>query len=354
MSFTNEEVKQLREALKSAFKHSTLEQALYYQLGKDLGEIALVGAGVSFENVILSLIQAADKGGWTDELICGLREENPGNPELKAFAEQYLRLQYTKEDLEKNVRDTNSFLDIAEWRTKLGSIERQVCSIEIQGQHLGTGFLIGKDRVMTNYHVVESLMGEQPEDSPDEVSLRFDFKVTTSGTTTNQGVRYELADEWLIDSSPYSNAEGNGIEAPAPTENELDYAILRVAGGKDNVLPGEEVIGKDVNRSWVKIPDKNHSFRSNEPLFIVQHPEGEPLKLALDTSAITKLNSNQTRVRYKTNTEKGSSGSPCFNSNWKLVALHHMGDPVSKFKAQWNQGIPISVIRGHLQQKGVL
>ena len=41
-----------------------------------------------------------------------------------------------------------------------------------------------------------------------------------------------------------------------------------------------------------------------------QHPEGTPLKLALDTEAVISLNANNTRVLYSTNTEPGSSGSP--------------------------------------------
>lgn len=28
---------------------------------------------------------------------------------------------------------------------------------------------------------------------------------------------------------------------------------------------------------------------------------------------------------YKTDTQEGSSGSPVFNKNWKVVALHHAG-----------------------------
>ena len=30
---------------------------------------------------------------------------------------------------------------------------------------------------------------------------------------------------------------------------------------------------------------------------------------------------------YRTDTEPGSSGSPCFNDPWELVALHHSGVP---------------------------
>jgi len=96
------------------------------------------------------------------------------------------------------------------------------------------------------------------------------------------------------------------------------------------------------------------------PLLIVQHPHGQPLKLALETRSITTVNANRTRVRHRTNTERGSSGSPCFNVHWELVALHHCGDPDDSPAglARWNQSIPVDTIvaliirRGHADALG--
>ena len=50
------------------------------------------------------------------------------------------------------------------------------------------------------------------------------------------------------------------------------------------------------------------------------------MKLALDTKAVIGLNGNGTRLRYRTNTEPGASGSPVFTVDWSIVALHHYGD----------------------------
>ena len=36
-------------------------------------------------------------------------------------------------------------------------------------------------------------------------------------------------------------------------------------------------------------------------------------------------NTNERVVQYLTDTLKGSSGSPVFNSDWEVVALHHSG-----------------------------
>ena len=85
---------------------------------------------------------------------------------------------------------------------------------------------------------------------------------------------------------------------------------------------------------------------------IAQHPDGKPLKLAIDTESVIGVNTNRTRVRYATNTEAGSSGSPVFDLDWKLVALHHLGDPAYDHPAAYNQGVPIDKIRDRLAKTG--
>jgi hypothetical protein len=83
------------------------------------------------------------------------------------------------------------------------------------------------------------------------------------------------------------------------------------------------------------------ALTGQQSLHIVQHPDTRPLELALDTEAVIGLYGNGSRVLYRTNTEPGSSGSPCCDANLNLVALHHVGDPkygpLTK-KGDWNQG----------------
>jgi V8-like Glu-specific endopeptidase len=101
----------------------------------------------------------------------------------------------------------------------------------------------------------------------------------------------------------------------------------------------------------VRVPEAAPAFTEKMPILILQYPKTQPLKLALDTEGVLRLNSNGTRVRYATNTEGGSSGSPCFNINWTLVALHHYGDP-SYGQPKYNQGIPVNMIRDRLKRFG--
>src|SRR5262249_5697281 len=131
---------------------------------------------------------------------------------------------------------------------------------------------------------------------------------------------------------------------------------------------GKEPIGDRpeptaLRRGWLTPPTVPYDF-ANTSLFIVQHAAAGPIKLALDTEALSRKPGDSfhygptpqgTRVLYRTNTEPGSSGSPCFGPNWELAALHHVGDPTFAIGHQpyYNQGIPIARIVDDLSQRGV-
>jgi len=105
-------------------------------------------------------------------------------------------------------------------------------------------------------------------------------------------------------------------------------------------------------RGWVPIESAVYPFAERPGLAILQHPNGEPLKLAFDPGAKATL-SAPNRVRYEVPTMPGSSGSPVYDSEtFKLVALHHGGDPA--WAAKYNEGIPISAIAAHPAVKAYL
>jgi V8-like Glu-specific endopeptidase len=353
MKLNGQQYKQFTQALLDAFpEQQRLAEVVKFQFEKNLNAIAM---GNDLQAIVFRLIQAAEAEGWVDQLIAGARESNPGNSALFVFAQEFnlatpMPPQLSARGaLEKIIKKTNSFLDVNTWRQKLGTIEAQVCRIEITNNNntkeFGTGFLIAPNVVITNYHVIESVDLGQANAS--NVILRFDYKQLADGNIINKGTEYRLVEsDWLIDKSPYA-------KNTLPTLDELDYALLRVDG-----VPGEEAIGKNSDpnapqRGWISLPTQPYEFLPETPLLIVQHPKAEPLKLAFDTDAIIGINENGTTVKYKTNTQPGSSGSPCFDINWNLVALHHSGDP-DRINPTYNAGTPFSAICSRLERQGLL
>lgn len=62
-------------------------------------------------------------------------------------------------------------------------------------------------------------------------------------------------------------------------------------------------------------------------MFVIQHPGGRPKEVAHCTGGMT-INAARDRVKYRMDTEKGSSGSPVLNSILNVIALHHEAMPV--------------------------
>jgi hypothetical protein len=271
-------------------------------------------------------------------------------------------------ELEKIVKNTSVPFDVAVWRERLAKREKCVCRISVPtnaGTAHGSGFLVGPDLVLTNHHVVAPAIAHGAGGhtsagmtaDPSKVAVRFDYKALDDGRTIHPGLEVALATDWLVDASPHSHIDLQGLPKQGdPDPEELDHALIRLATpvGELPVLLGEAEPGAQ-ERGWIELLSTPWPFASNSSLFIIQHPRGSPMKLALDLQARMEVNANGTRVRYETGTEEGSSGSPCFNQFWELVALHHAGDPSYEglYNPAFNEGIPISKIVERLKSKDV-
>jgi hypothetical protein len=354
---SGEQVGAFQDALLDAFStRDALSQMLGIYVERQLDHIAL---GDNLRQVAYKVIAQAEDDSWTAALLAGARTAKPSNDALLTFGQQFGLAPATPASgaLERTIRDANGTLDVVPWRTRMGAIEGQVCRVEVQSSvppDFGTGFLLGPDVLLTNYHVLEAVISGQVP--PLKVSLRFDYKMLAKGPTVNGGTVYRLAEpKWLLDESPYSAHDLKDDEDGNPTPLELDYALVRVKGAPGNdPVGGPGVRGPHSEpRGWIDIPATTHDFMALPSVFIMQHPEGGPLKLAFDTQSVIGVNANNSRVRYKTTTEPGSSGSPCFDANWNLIAMHHSGDPrYEKLRrAEYNQGVPIAAIVALLEAR---
>jgi len=343
LELTGPQFRRLSEALRATLTLRQFDRMLKERIDISREDIAL---GEDYTDIAYMVIDAANRQSWVYRLVIAARQERPNND---VFVEYAHILGIAPEGLpdssglERIVRRTNALLDIVQFRSRVGEIEGQVCRIDCQGQGEGTGFLIEPDLVLTNYHVIENLVNKKH--SLEDFTCRFDYKTRQNGVVLNQGTVVSLKE--LVAYSPYDNPADLKEDAGLPDPDKLDYALLRLDREIGHEPIGEKAVDSATpERGWIKLPTEAYVFQPNTPLFIVQHPNTAPMKLALDTEAIIGLNGNGTRVSYRTNTEPGSSGSPCFNQNWELVALHHAGDP--KWIPTWNRGIPIILIAEHL------
>lgn len=332
MWLTSAEQRLLREALLDAFRRvQDVRDMVLYRCNERLDEFTDGPLG----DRVSQLIQRADAYNWLPRLIDGAHAENPDNVRLSAFHKRFTAGRTQAEALERVVKQARAMQHISALREAIERAEYQVCRVLPTNSGQGTGFLVSRDVVLTCQHVIDGA-------APAQLTLEFDYKVRVPGKPAAPGRTYRVTS--ILETSPPSPADA--VPPPKPTEaslKELDYAFLRVDGA-----PGDEVVdGKP--RGWGEIAALGHVILSGTDLTIVQHPDGGPMKVAFDE--VLAVNNGRTRVTYTTNTEGGSSGSPCFNADWQIVALHHSGDPRLETPAQYNEGIPLATIRTQVTQE---
>jgi hypothetical protein len=365
-TLTGSDIAELSTALAGAFDLAGLEMATHASTGDRLF-VEYVGPGQPLRPTIAALLNALDARGLTANLLAYAYRNRPHRSDLRKLiarlcpqatadgpvtgtelsAQLRGALQHNPPTtalapgFERNVRPHLHQLDVRIWRERQMAIERRVCAVEIAGNPVGSGFLVGPKAVLTNWHVVEHASAPHQVSA---ISCRFDYVRLANGGI-QKGVVVKLDAEGLVDSSRYSPAEAIGAHDPPPAPDELDYAVLRLAE------PVGDYVVDGSTRGWITLPAAAPNIPPHSPLLIMQHPLSAPMKLALDTDAILSTNANGTRVRYATNTESGSSGSPCFTMDWELAALHHYGDPAWKLP-NFNQGVPVAKVRELIMARG--
>lgn len=371
----------LSRAVESAFPDPTdLASALIEKLDDKISKYAPLYGG-TYPQIRLKMIEQYNARYAIDALVVALLEQNPTNEVLLGFAWSYEIIKRPRgsdgkavpgdDSLERMLDPMRGFSDPMAFLRRFGQITKCTCHIAVPtetGTCHGTGLLVGDETVLTNYHVVESLIKKAPGADAKDVRLLFDFHTGPDGQTLSSGAEYKLAngDDWLIAWSPYHAddlcaGDVNQVIASKRGPDALDFALVRVAG-----KPGAQPLGRKPGthgalRGHIAIPaDSAGRFTADfaqgtSALFIFQHPTGRPLQFDWMRPAVLGVNADRTRVLYNVNTEPGSSGSPCFNAKLELSALHHAGgkDWPAAAICRYNQGIPIDTIYGFLQSKNL-
>ena len=200
------------------------------------------------------------------------------------------------------------------------------------GRPQGTGALVAPNVIITNNHVIPS--------AADAAGFlaEFDFEKDVSGN--NRPVTtYDFRPQLVF---------------ATDDKERLDFTIIalgnRLNGARDaSTLP------------YLPLSDAPNKHMLGEVANIIQHPRGDFKQVALrENRLVSRLDHV---LHYVADTEPGSSGSPVFNNEWQMIALHHWGGPspmsisamAPNAPAEINEGIRVSAIvtelRGRLRQQ---
>ncbi len=344
MQITRPQIIELRDALSDALGTVDMD-AVVDMLGQNRENITLPK---NKDEMFREIVDYYNRQNRVHQLIIVSRTKSPENPLLRRFAQDvgledaFLPKAEDAGGVERIISAHLPDIDAYDFVANAAAAQRRVCLISKESRPLGTGFLVGPGAVMTNHHVVEQFIKE-PETA---ARLRFTFDFNSSG----RGAEYQAQlPNWLIDDSPRVTADTQSLSAPsdAPADR-LDYAVVRLDG-----QPGNEVVqATGEPRGWFTLPIESYEFDVERALLLYHHAAGQPLKLSIDTNSYVAQNTDGTRVWHRSNTEAGSSGSPCFDLLWNPVALHQGYNRLRGQPA--NRAAPLVAVRRLLEHRGKL
>lgn len=177
----------------------------------------------------------------------------------------------------------------------------------------GTGFMVSPRLLLTNNHVLGA-----PQDAVHS-EVEFDYQYDRNGRLLPVVV-YGLDPRTFF-----------------LTSRELDYTLVAV---REQSLDGVEV----KRYGWSRLIGEQGKALLGDSLNIIQHPKGEVKQIVLRSNQLVDLFDDF--AHYVTDTEPGSSGSPVYNDQWEVVALHHSGVPkmengnyIAKDGSIWKPGM---------------
>jgi len=166
-------------------------------------------------------------------------------------------------------------------------VQRARCVGRIGGVNPGTGVLVSPSLLLTNNHVIPTA----------HVATR--SRVYFNDERDVHGLNKPVAE------FPFEPARF------FLTDVSLDFTIV--------ALPTDVA----TSFGWCQLIREQGKTRLGERVTIIQYPSrsGGKKQIAFRSNRVTQILRDV--IRYETDTESGSSGSPVFNDQWELIALHH-------------------------------
>jgi len=159
---------------------------------------------------------------------------------------------------------------------------------------LGTGFLVSSRLLMTNNHVLRDVA------SAANAVVEFAAEVDIDNAPVVP-IRYQLDPQAFFVTDPH-----------------LDVTVVLVQPDAEGRTPGERF-------GWNRLIRQQGKIVTGEPVNVVGHPMGRLKEISIRNNTLDLQLDDF--LHYSTDTEPGNSGSPVFNDQWEVVALHHSGVP---------------------------
>jgi len=254
-----------------------------------------------------------------------LAEGGPAMAASPSQVERFRKREAMKElrTFEVRIGDTFDWVDIppsVESRNAGHPVARIVDLIDSRriAEGFATGFLVEPGLLVTNWHVFAS-----PEHTRSS-GAHFAFEKDEQGVI-GSGVVFEIDPRMFFFSDKAHDIAIVGLSnrAAVGTGELSDFGTVKVIPTLGKIL-----VGHSVN--------------------IIQHPDGRHKHWALQNNRLSvEPKDEDVYVMYTADTLEGSSGSPAFNRDWELVAVHHGGVPriendniMTVTGEVWRKGMP--------------
>ena len=180
----------------------------------------------------------------------------------------------------------------------------------------GTGSMVSPRLLLTNHHVLPSAEFAAAS------SIEFNFQLGMDGN--------ELAPT----SFPFDP------DAFFLNDEDLDFALVAVRAEPSALA----------QFGWNPLIEAEGKVIIGESVTIVQHPGGGMKQIALRDNRLIDVLPDF--LHYEADTEPGSSGSPVFNDQWEIVALHHASVPAGAEDPSGfvNEGIRVSKVLAFIHE----
>ena len=199
------------------------------------------------------------------------------------------------------------------------------------GERLGTGFLLPGDALSRDFGPAPVFVTNAHVMGTSSALPLADARVTFERDRDN-GKRYAVKEQLF-----HSTQGDFGC-----CDDRLDTVVVRL----DMPAP------PDALSAAADLPLLNARARA----YVVGHPRGAALQISLHDSLIVDCDDDEHLLHYRTPTDPGNSGSPVFNEDWEVIAVHHGGlssMPRLRGKGTYeaNEGVLIKAIRREIAKR---